>query len=130
VSRITRRRSTDAPEECWHVYYGDVHAGTIAIRAGIPHDKDPWGWNCDFYPGLHPREHLSPAFAALVHLARYFPLTTKSVRLPSDISERQFELVAVQQSVTASVSPCSAIMLQTLGLSHRSRPWLLRNLDC
>jgi hypothetical protein len=26
----TRRRSTDARAECWHVYYGDVHAGTIA----------------------------------------------------------------------------------------------------
>jgi hypothetical protein len=33
---LTRRRSLDAPEECWHIYYGDVHAGTIAIRIGIP----------------------------------------------------------------------------------------------
>ena len=32
MPELTRRRSTDAPEECWHVYYGDVHAGTIAIR--------------------------------------------------------------------------------------------------
>jgi hypothetical protein len=38
---LTRRRSPDAREECWHVYYGDVQAGTIAIRAGIPYDEDP-----------------------------------------------------------------------------------------
>ena len=40
MPELTRRRSTDAREECWHVYYGDVHAGTIAIRTGIPHDAD------------------------------------------------------------------------------------------
>jgi hypothetical protein len=42
---LTRRRSADAREECWHVYYGgDVHARTIAVHAGIPHDGDLWGW--------------------------------------------------------------------------------------
>ncbi len=56
MPELTRRLSTDAREECWHVYYGDVHAGTIAIRTGIPPDEDPWGWNCGFYPGSHPRE--------------------------------------------------------------------------
>src|SRR3981081_4601630 len=56
---LTRRRSTDAPEECWHVYYGEIHAGTIAIRSGIPHDEDPWEWHCGFYPGSHPGEHQS-----------------------------------------------------------------------
>jgi hypothetical protein len=54
---LTRRRSPDAPEECWHVYYGNMHAGTIAIRTGIPHDEDPWEWSCGFYPGSHPGEH-------------------------------------------------------------------------
>src|SRR6266478_328960 len=41
MPKLTRRRSTDARGECWHVYYGDVHAGTIAIRSGIevaPHN--------------------------------------------------------------------------------------------
>jgi hypothetical protein len=46
MPELTRRRSTDAPEECWHVYYGDVHAGTIAIRSGSPYDEDPWEWTC------------------------------------------------------------------------------------
>ena len=54
---LTRRRSTDAREECRHVYYGDVLAGTIAIRSGNPHDEDPWEWHCGFYPGSHPGEH-------------------------------------------------------------------------
>jgi hypothetical protein len=57
MPELTRRRSTDAPEECWHIYFGDIGAGTIAIRSGIPHDEDPWGWACGFYPGSHPGEH-------------------------------------------------------------------------
>src|SRR4029453_12009944 len=39
MPELTRRRSLDAPDECWHVYYGDVRVGTIAIRAGIPLSK-------------------------------------------------------------------------------------------
>ena len=31
---LTRRRSLDAPDECWRVCYGDVRVGTIAIRTG------------------------------------------------------------------------------------------------
>jgi hypothetical protein len=54
---LTRRRYYDAREECWHVYYGDVHVGMIAIRSGIPHDEDPWGWQCGFYPGSEPGEY-------------------------------------------------------------------------
>jgi hypothetical protein len=57
MPELTRRRSPDAREECWHVYYGDVLAGTIAIGSGNPHDEDPWEWHCGFYPGSHPGEH-------------------------------------------------------------------------
>src|SRR5450631_3766041 len=42
MPELTRRRSTDAREECWHFYYGDVQTGTITIRSGNPHDEDPW----------------------------------------------------------------------------------------
>jgi hypothetical protein len=56
---LTRRRDHDRREECWRIYYGDVHVGTIAVRSGIPHDKDPWGWSCGFYPGSNPGEYLS-----------------------------------------------------------------------
>jgi hypothetical protein len=56
MPELTRRRSTDAPDKCWHVYYGDVRVGTIAIRTGMPPGEDPWQWNCGFYPGSHPGE--------------------------------------------------------------------------
>jgi hypothetical protein len=41
--KLSRRRNPKAPEECWHVYWGDIRAGTIEIRSGIPYDEDPWG---------------------------------------------------------------------------------------
>jgi len=34
---LTRRRSPDAREECWRIYFGDVHVSTIALTdAGTP----------------------------------------------------------------------------------------------
>jgi hypothetical protein len=56
MPELTRRRNPEAGEECWHIYYGDVHAGTLSIRSGNPHDTDPWEWSCGFYPGAHPGE--------------------------------------------------------------------------
>jgi len=56
MPELTRRRYPEAREECWHVYYGDVHAGTLAIRSGNPHDTEPWEWRCGFYPGSEPGE--------------------------------------------------------------------------
>jgi hypothetical protein len=41
---LTRRRDLEAPDECWHVYYGNVRIGTIAKRVGIPITEDSWGW--------------------------------------------------------------------------------------
>jgi hypothetical protein len=58
MPELTRRRSLDAPDECWYVYYGDVRVGMIAIRTGMPPGEDPWGWACGFYPGCHPRKCL------------------------------------------------------------------------
>jgi hypothetical protein len=48
MPELTRRRSSDAREECWHVYRGDIRAGTIEICSGVPFDEDPWGWTCGF----------------------------------------------------------------------------------
>jgi hypothetical protein len=56
MPELTRRRSLESPDECWHVYYGDVYVGTIALRTGMPPGEDPWDWNCGFYPGGHPGE--------------------------------------------------------------------------
>ena len=65
MPELTRRRYLEAREECWHVYYGDVHAGTLAIRSGNPHDTEPWEWRCGFYPGSEPAECRSGTAASL-----------------------------------------------------------------
>jgi hypothetical protein len=57
MPELTRRRYPER-QDCWHVYYGDVRVGTIAIRTGVPHHEDPWGWICGFYPGSAPGEYL------------------------------------------------------------------------
>ncbi len=59
MPELTRRHR----HNCWHIYYGDVHVGTIAERVGNPHDTDPWEWSCGFYPGSHPGEHRSNTIA-------------------------------------------------------------------
>src|SRR5258706_13319086 len=38
---LTRRRNLEAPDECWHVFFGDVRVGTIAIRTSMPPGEDP-----------------------------------------------------------------------------------------
>ena len=53
---LTRRRNLEAPDECWHIFFGDVRVGTIALRTGMPPGEDPWGWSCGFYRGAHPGE--------------------------------------------------------------------------
>lgn len=67
MTALTRRRDPEAREECWHIYYGDVRVGTIALRSGIPHDEDPWGWICGFYPGSRPGEHTDGTAATFGH---------------------------------------------------------------
>jgi hypothetical protein len=56
MPELTRRRYPERPD-CWHVYYGDVHVGTIARQSGCPVDVDQWEWICGFYPGCDPGEH-------------------------------------------------------------------------
>jgi hypothetical protein len=52
---LTRRRYPERPD-CWHVFFGDVHVGTIARRIGQPLALDQWEWRCGFYPGSGPGE--------------------------------------------------------------------------
>jgi hypothetical protein len=59
MTALTRRRNPEAPDERWHIYYGDVRVGTIATKTGAPFGVDQWGWDCGFYPGSHPREHMA-----------------------------------------------------------------------
>lgn len=63
MPELTRRRYPERPN-CWHVYYGDVHAGTIARRIGNPPGTDPWEWLCGFYPGSNPGDHRSGTSAS------------------------------------------------------------------
>ena len=88
---LTRRRYPERLD-CWHVFYGDIHVGTIAIRSGIPVDRDQWGWSCGFYPGSDPGEYLSGT-AATFDQARAdfgggmaFVLGQAQPRPPSELS--------------------------------------------
>jgi hypothetical protein len=50
---LTRRGDPDAHQEAWRIFYGDIHIGTISMRAGVPGCVDQWGWACGFYPASH-----------------------------------------------------------------------------
>jgi hypothetical protein len=47
---LTRRQSPDR-SDCWHIYFGNVHVGTIAKANSIPNAEPRWQWLCGFYPG-------------------------------------------------------------------------------
>ena len=34
----------EAPIDCWRIYFGDVHVGTIARSVGNPNAKPQWQW--------------------------------------------------------------------------------------
>jgi len=55
MPELTRRRYPER-EDCWHVYFGDVHVGTIARCVGNPNAAPRWQWHCGFYPGSDPDE--------------------------------------------------------------------------
>jgi hypothetical protein len=59
----TRHREKDRHQESWHIYFGDIRAGWIGERAGVPHDDEHWGWACDFCPGSEPGECTNGAAA-------------------------------------------------------------------
>src|SRR6201993_5595882 len=47
---LTRRRDPDAQPETWLIQYDDIRVDSIAMRTGVPADKDQWGWSVGFYP--------------------------------------------------------------------------------
>jgi hypothetical protein len=85
---LTRRRYPERPD-CWHVYYGDVHVGTIAIRSGCPIDVDQWSWSCGFYPGLEPGEHQDGTAADFDHARADFE--TAWLRILQALTEADFQ---------------------------------------
>lgn len=102
---LTRRRYPERPD-CWHVYYGDVHVGTIAIRTGIPPGEDPWEWACGFYPGCEPGEHTNGTAETFdqaragfedawkVFLAKRTPADFQAWRDQRDWTERKYDMWA------------------------------------
>jgi hypothetical protein len=52
MPELTRRRHPERAD-CWHVCYGDVQVGTIAVQAGLPLSVAQWRWDCGFYPPSH-----------------------------------------------------------------------------
>ena len=52
---LTRRRYPER-QDCWNIYFGDVHVGTIAKCVGNPAASERWQWMCGFYPGSKPGE--------------------------------------------------------------------------
>ena len=55
---LTRRRYPER-HDCGHIYFGDVHVGTIAKCVGNPGAAEQWQWLCGFYPGSDPGEETS-----------------------------------------------------------------------
>jgi hypothetical protein len=93
MPELSRRRSREAHQECWHIFYGDVRVGTITERAGVPHDVDQWGWQCGFFPLTHRGEH-AEGTAASFEQARaafetawndYLPKCTAAEKMPTSL---------------------------------------------
>ena len=45
------RRPDPHRSDSWHVYYGDIHVGTIARAVALRNAITQWKWSCGFYPG-------------------------------------------------------------------------------
>jgi len=92
---LTRRRAKDTHQECWHIFYGDLHVGTITERAGVPHDVDQWGWRCGFYPLTHRHEHAEGTAASFNQARDAFDAAWKAYLpkcTPSDFEEYRRQL--------------------------------------
>jgi hypothetical protein len=118
---LSRRRYPERAD-CWHIHDGDVHVGSISIRAGVPPDGDPWEWRCGFYPGSHPGDHLSGTAttfdqaragfdtAGKVFLSKRTPADVQSWRDQRDWTERKYAMwtrrkIAVTKAKYADALP-------------------------
>jgi hypothetical protein len=53
IQTLNRRRDPHR-SDCWLIYLGDVHVGTIARAVGTAGAAERWVWFCGFYPGSKP----------------------------------------------------------------------------
>jgi hypothetical protein len=87
---LTRRRGPEAREECWHIYYGDARAGSIARGAGVGSVEPFWQWRCGFYPGSHPGEITGGSAATFEQARAEFEAAWRiflAKRTPEDFEE-------------------------------------------
>src|SRR6201993_5630075 len=96
---LTRRRDRNLPQECWRIYYANVHVGTIAQCIGNPVAAPKWQWRCGFYPGSRPGECTSGTTATFQAAREAFEAAW-CVFL-SNRSEADFEAWRDQQAWTA-----------------------------
>src|SRR5258706_15729178 len=54
---LTRRRSPDAPDECWHVFYGDVRVGTNRSATQGREGRRQFAADAGCLPGLSSSGH-------------------------------------------------------------------------
>jgi len=52
---LTRRRDPYR-SDCWLIYFGDVHFGSVGRAVGNPGAAERGTWHCGFYPGSEPGE--------------------------------------------------------------------------
>jgi hypothetical protein len=88
-----------AKSDCWHIYFGDVHVGTIARRSGAPVDVDQWGWRCGFYPPSHNGRHIEGTAKTFEQARADFEVAWKEY--PPKCSEADFEEYRRERARTA-----------------------------
>jgi hypothetical protein len=116
----------------WQIYFGDIHAGTVAERVGNPHDTDQWAWRCGFYPGSRPGEYQSGTAASFAEARADFERAWKiflSKRTEADFqawrdqrdwTERKYamwerrERLPSQMPSSLMTCPCGEISLATV----------------
>jgi hypothetical protein len=77
---LTRRRCPEAREECWHIYFGAAHVGTIGIRYGVPVYQDQWSWSLGFYPVSHRGEDAADTAATFEQARRNFETAWRALQ--------------------------------------------------
>jgi hypothetical protein len=99
MTALTRCRDLKAREECWHIYYSDIRAGTITRGSGVGSVAPVWQWHCGFYPGSRPGE-ITSGSAATFDQARAEFEAAWSVFLAKR-TEADFEAWRFQRDSTA-----------------------------
>jgi hypothetical protein len=95
---LSRRRYPER-QDCWHIFYGDIHVGTIARRVGCPADVDQWEWTCGFYPGMEPGQHQGDTAVDFDHARADFEAAWRAIL--RRLTETDFQKWRYQRDATA-----------------------------